>query len=122
MLSSSVFALVAVASALANPVRRDLQVHESRADIPAGFTLTGPAPSDQVLTLRLALVQNDPAGLVDALYDVSTPSSANYGKHLSKEEVNNVLVNPMRRRWLTWPRFSTGRGIHRSYLGQHISC
>ena len=94
MLYPSLFVLLAAASALANPVNRDLQVHESRATAPAGYTLTGPAPSDAVLTLRLALVQSDAAGLVDALYDVSTPNSTNYGKHLSKEEASTLLNSP----------------------------
>ena len=94
MLCSNLFVLLAAASTLANPVKRALQVHESRATIPAGYALTGPAPSDAVLTLRLALVQNDPTGLVDALYDVSTPSSANYGHHLSMEEVSALLNKP----------------------------
>ncbi|EED85603.1 predicted protein, partial [Postia placenta Mad-698-R] len=39
------------------------------------------------LSLRVALVQNNIAGLIDALYDVSSPSSPNYGKWLSKTEV-----------------------------------
>ncbi|KAI0066328.1 subtilisin-like protein [Artomyces pyxidatus] len=66
---------------------RDLRVHERRDTHPEGFTNRGPAQADTVLRLRLALVQNDISGLQDALMDVSTPSSAHYGEHLSKEEV-----------------------------------
>ncbi|KAH9913299.1 peptidase S8/S53 domain-containing protein [Fomitopsis serialis] len=69
-----------------------LQVHESRVDPPSGYTLTGPATPDTVLTLRLALAQGNSSGLVDALYDVSTPSSPNYGAYLSKEQVQAHLA------------------------------
>ncbi|TFY67250.1 hypothetical protein EVJ58_g1740 [Rhodofomes roseus] len=39
-----------------------------------------------MIKLRVALVQSNPAGLEDALYDVSTPSSDNYGQYLTREE------------------------------------
>ena len=64
-----------------------MQVHEARKSVPVGFTSNGAAPSDATLKLRLALVHSDDAGLIDSLYDVSSPESANYGKYLSKEEV-----------------------------------
>ena len=56
-------------------------------DIPIGFAHQGAAPADQVIPLRIALKQTNIAGLEAKLYDVSTPGSANYGNHLSKEEV-----------------------------------
>lgn len=58
-----------VGSAWSNPVLHGLQILEHR-DAP-----------------RLALKQNNMDGLIEALYDVSTPSSAKYGQHLSKYEV-----------------------------------
>ena len=56
-------------------------------DIPIGFAHQGAAPADQVIPLRIALKQTNIAGLKAKLYDVSTPGSANYSNHLSKEEV-----------------------------------
>ena len=79
--------VVLSALVLAKPARRDLQVHESRPSAPAGFSFSGAASPDTTLNLRLALVRNDEAGLIQSLYDVSTPSSPNYGQHLTKEEV-----------------------------------
>ncbi|KAL6298313.1 family S53 protease [Sparassis latifolia] len=80
--------LVAFLAVLAagNPMSRNMKPHEKRDGVPTGFALVGPAPPDTVLDLRLALVQSNPAGLEQALYDVSTPSSANYRKYLTKEE------------------------------------
>lgn len=75
-------------AALGNPLgRRSMQVHETRPDVPAGFVQAGAASPEQVLKLRISLAQADPAGLTDALLDVSEPQSANYGQHLTKEEV-----------------------------------
>ncbi|TFY65280.1 hypothetical protein EVJ58_g2064 [Rhodofomes roseus] len=75
-----------------NPARRSMQVQESRPSPPSGYTLTGPANPDTVLTFRLALTQSDYDGLIDALYDVSMPSSANYGEWLSKEGVQTYMA------------------------------
>jgi len=76
-----------LAGATAPAPRPRLTVHESREAAPKGFVKVGPAPPKETLTLRLGLVQNDASGLEERLMDVSTPSSANYGKFLSKEEV-----------------------------------
>lgn len=70
------------------PSSRSMFVLEQRSDIPIGFAKGSPAPATKVVNLRLALKQNDMAGLEKALYDVSTPGSELYGQHLTKEEVN----------------------------------
>ncbi|KAH9924392.1 peptidase S8/S53 domain-containing protein [Fomitopsis serialis] len=57
-----------------------------------GFSLTGAAAPDTPLTLKIALTQSNPSGLEDALYDVSTPSSPNYGQHLSKAEAASYVA------------------------------
>ncbi|KAH9913288.1 family S53 protease [Fomitopsis serialis] len=93
MLSSSLaLGLLLPALSWGTPVRRSMQTLESRSNPPSGYTQTGPADPDTVLTLRLALVQSDYDGLIDALYDVSTPSSAHYGEYLSKEEASAYMA------------------------------
>ena len=82
-----------VAAAIAAPTFNDLVVHEARLDIPDGFVKAGTAPSDQMLNLRLALVNSDMAGLEDELFAVSTPGGARYGLHLTKEQVRIALVH-----------------------------
>ncbi|KAH9972912.1 family S53 protease-like protein [Russula compacta] len=69
-----------------------MHLHEHRDTVPPGYTLTRPAAHDTPLHLRIALTQTDIKGLQDKLLDVSTPSSPNYGKHLSKEEVGAFVV------------------------------
>ncbi|EKM58673.1 uncharacterized protein PHACADRAFT_89753 [Phanerochaete carnosa HHB-10118-sp] len=78
--------------AFAKPMARSMKVREARESLPAGYVRTGAAAVDTELQLRIALVQNNPEGLIDALYDVSTPTSSSYGQHLSKEEVEKFVA------------------------------
>ncbi|EKM58692.1 uncharacterized protein PHACADRAFT_207479 [Phanerochaete carnosa HHB-10118-sp] len=69
-----------------------MKVHESVSAPPQGYVSKGPAPADTELNLRIALAQSDPDGLIDALYNVSTPGSLAYGEHLSKEDVEKFAA------------------------------
>ncbi|OSX61674.1 hypothetical protein POSPLADRAFT_1070312 [Postia placenta MAD-698-R-SB12] len=71
---------------------RNFQLHEARDAAPSGFVLSGPADSDATIRLRIALVQNNVDGLVDALYSVSDPTSESYGQHLSRDEVASFVA------------------------------
>ena len=87
MLTPLFAGLLLPAMSLASLLRRDMQLHESRAEPPSGYTVLGLAAPETILTLRLAIVQNNLTALIDTLYEVSNPSSPNYGAYLSKEEV-----------------------------------
>ncbi|KAJ7631798.1 family S53 protease [Mycena rosella] len=64
-----------------------MAVHESRAAPAEGFTHSATARAEQELTLRIALKQNNIAGLQTEVYKVSDPASEVYGRHLTLEEV-----------------------------------
>ncbi|KIJ26281.1 hypothetical protein M422DRAFT_38294 [Sphaerobolus stellatus SS14] len=81
------FISLAVASPLQN-----LVLHEKMNAIPDGFTHNGPAAASTTLNLRINLASNNMAGLEDALFAVSTPDSAQYGQHLTKEEVEAFVA------------------------------
>ena len=83
--------------ALGKPLARTLLLHESRESPAPGYSLVEPASEETTIKLRIALTQSNPDGLIDALYDVSTPSSANYRQHLSKEEVSHIVFTRLRR-------------------------
>ncbi|KAJ6581843.1 family S53 protease [Mycena capillaripes] len=85
--SLSLFSLAA-----ATPSFNRRVVKESRSTTPQGFASLGAAPSTQSIKLRIALASKDIPGLEKALLDVSTPSSSNYGNHLTKDEVNAYLA------------------------------
>ncbi|KAM5542033.1 hypothetical protein V8D89_004343 [Ganoderma adspersum] len=57
-----------------------------------GFSRVCSADPNQTLKLRLALVQGNVSELERKLYDVSTPSSPNYGKHLSMSEASQLVA------------------------------
>ncbi|KAH9924393.1 family S53 protease [Fomitopsis serialis] len=87
MVSAGSLKAAAVLSLATSGVLGRSVLSEYRRDTaPSGFKLAGPAVPDTPLTLKIALTQGNPSGLENALYDVSTPSSSNYGKHLSKAE------------------------------------
>jgi tripeptidyl-peptidase-1 len=100
MLSSSFFFLTLASLASTRsilwdrhvPERRGWHVHERRDNAPTGFTYTGPAPPEQVIQFRIALTQNNPNGLIQALYNVSDPDHPQYGQHLSQDEVYSFFA------------------------------
>ncbi|KAJ7473309.1 Pro-kumamolisin, activation domain-containing protein [Mycena latifolia] len=89
MISISLLHLVTlVAFVAANPLnRRTMAVHEKRDAVPSGFVHAGSVPASEEITLRIALVNSDIAGLEAKTYAVSDPASALYGQHLTPEEV-----------------------------------
>ncbi len=90
LLALSVFTYLVHATPLSKfKFSRDLLVHETRDVLPLGFALAGPAAPHTTLNLRVALTQSNPDAIVDALYQVSDPSSDKYGQHLSKSEVSS---------------------------------
>ncbi|EPS94287.1 hypothetical protein FOMPIDRAFT_1134693 [Fomitopsis schrenkii] len=76
---------------LGKPVARSLRLHEARSTVPVGFSRVGSADADTVLSLRLGLVSENTDKLIETLYDVSTPSSPNYGQHLSRSDAAALL-------------------------------
>ncbi|RDX46442.1 subtilisin-like protein [Lentinus brumalis] len=93
LLALSVFTYLVHATPLSkSKFSRDLLVHETRVVLPLGFALAGPAAPHTTLNLRVALTQSNPDAIVDALYQVSDPSSDKYGQHLSKSEVEQLIA------------------------------
>ncbi|KAJ7455770.1 family S53 protease [Mycena latifolia] len=89
---TSLFLASILSLAAAGPAFQTFVVQESLSGAPQGFAKVGPAASSSSINLRIALPSKDIAGLEKALLDVSIPSSANYGNHLSKAEVNAFVA------------------------------
>ncbi|KAJ7490733.1 family S53 protease [Mycena latifolia] len=89
---TSLFLASIISLAAAGPAFQTFVVQESLSGAPQGFAKVGPAASSSSINLRIALPSKDIAGLEKALLDVSTPSSSNYGNHLSKAEVNAFVA------------------------------
>jgi tripeptidyl-peptidase I len=88
MLGPSSFILALLAAVAANP---GLVLHENVDTVPVGFTLQEPVASQTMLDLRIALRQNDIAGLEKVFLDISNPDSAQYGRHLSQQQVDSYV-------------------------------
>lgn len=66
-------------------------VHEKRNGGSSSWTRSERLASEQVLPLRFALKQSNLDKGHDWLMDVSHPSSPNYGKHWTFEQVKNAF-------------------------------
>lgn len=60
--------------------------------IPKGWEHVGPASPDEPIQLRLALRQQGESALEAAVLDRSRPGTANYGIHLSREELQSYTA------------------------------
>jgi tripeptidyl-peptidase-1 len=89
-------ALTLTALVIAKPTRHDLLLHESREAAPVGWIHTGVASASTRIDMRIALPSKNFAGLEKVLYDVSTPGSANYGQHLTTDQVRCSMTVPFR--------------------------
>ena len=82
MRSSVVLLLGLSQFALAKPLisKRwdDFEVKHAWADVPNGWELHGPAPSDYTFDMRIGLKQDRFDDLVTALYEVSDPYHSKY--------------------------------------------
>lgn len=58
-----------------------------KVNIPKKWTPAGAPSSQATMTMQIALKQNNIAGLQAKLADVANPKSPNYGKWLSKQEM-----------------------------------
>ena len=76
-------------SSLALPAA-DHVVHEKR-ELPS-YDARRRLEPDAIIPLRIALRQNNLHTGYDRLMDVSHPTSTNYGKHLSAEEVHDIFA------------------------------
>ncbi|KAI0331459.1 family S53 protease-like protein [Cubamyces sp. BRFM 1775] len=87
MLTPRVLVALSIASALAF-----VHGHQTSVVPKAKFVPLHPAVSTSTLQLTLVLPPTNIDGLHAALYDVSDPKSPNYGKHLSKSDVEAFVA------------------------------
>lgn len=67
-------------------------VHEKRDRLPPGWQYHEKLESSKVLPMKIALVQPNLDRADEFLMDVSHPSSPNYGKHWTHEEIANKFA------------------------------
>jgi tripeptidyl-peptidase-1 len=74
----------------------DWTIHDSRASVPQGFVLSGPAAADQILDMRINLAQSNLAGLESALSSASSPTSSKFRQWLSSDQVRKHVSSQER--------------------------
>ena len=81
-------AATAAVGALAAPTEHGpLVTFGQLKSLPAQWTAQGQADKGAVVKAQIGLKQNNIKGLQEKLLDISNPSSSNYGKWLSQEEI-----------------------------------
>lgn len=68
-----------------------LDVFESLAQLPRGWTRTGPARPDDPVRLRVSLKQQNLDAFYEGLLQVSTPDHPRYGQHYQGHELRRLL-------------------------------
>jgi len=69
-----------------------MEVQDVARAKPVAWKVSGPSPKDEQIELTFAVKQRGLPELHDTLMRVSSPSSPDYGKHLSNEEVNSLTA------------------------------
>ncbi|KAF8258055.1 subtilisin-like protein [Lactarius quietus] len=72
----------------------DVQMKHSWSSVPDEWTNLGHPAADTTIDLHIALKAQDENALIEALYEVSSPGHPKYGKHLSKEQVAELVAPP----------------------------
>ncbi|KAF8261294.1 subtilisin-like protein [Lactarius quietus] len=76
------------------PRRGDVHVKHSWSSVPDDWTNLGHPAADTTIDLHIALKPQNENALIDALNEVSSPDHPKYGKHLSREQVAELVAPP----------------------------
>jgi tripeptidyl-peptidase-1 len=91
MLRSLLTCALAAHAAFAAPHARSIFAVKDTHNAPAAWLRTGRAGPDQLIRFNIGLIQGRFDELERNLYEVSDPSHHRYGKHLSAEDVNELI-------------------------------
>ncbi|KAI0101793.1 peptidase S8/S53 domain-containing protein [Nemania sp. FL0031] len=87
-------ALLAFASAaLALPSDMPMSLFETVKSAPKGWAMNGPAAKDETIELRFNLAKQNTAQFHELVLNIATPGHAQYGKHLTLEQID-AIVSP----------------------------
>lgn len=86
------FAVGSFAAPAAKVSRGTHTIHEKRDVLPPSWSQSAKVPSDSVISMRIALAQNNLHRAEELLMDVSHPNSPNYGKHWTPKQVAETFA------------------------------
>ncbi|KAG9087313.1 hypothetical protein FRC06_002603, partial [Ceratobasidium sp. 370] len=80
-----VLPLLALASvSCASPLTTNFKTRHALHEVPTGWKAIDRAPAEHLIDMRIGLKQARMAELLSTLTEVSDPTHARYGRHLSK--------------------------------------
>ncbi|KAJ8129096.1 hypothetical protein O1611_g4537 [Lasiodiplodia mahajangana] len=86
-------AFLAFASAvLALPSEVPMSLFETVKSAPKGWTMNGPAAKDETIELRFNLAKQNTAQFHELALNIATPGHAQYGKHLTLEQIDAIVA------------------------------
>jgi len=74
---------------------RLFSVFNSVNDVPTGWRVLGESSSTDFIKFTVALQNQNMKLLREELYDISNPSSENYGKWWSKDKIADFIAPPV---------------------------
>ncbi|PGH11694.1 hypothetical protein AJ79_04717 [Helicocarpus griseus UAMH5409] len=67
---------------------------EQLSSVPLGWTQQEEPPDDTLIQFRLAVTQENAAVFEQKVLDLSTPGHSNYGQHMKRDQVKQILKPP----------------------------
>ncbi|KAI8631334.1 peptidase S8/S53 domain-containing protein [Xylariaceae sp. FL1651] len=93
LFSAKAPALLAFAgAALASPLNVPMSLFETVKSAPKGWAMNGPAAKDETIELRFNLAKQNTAQFHELALNIATPGHAQYGKHLTLEQIDAVVA------------------------------
>ncbi|KAI0970162.1 peptidase S8/S53 domain-containing protein [Xylaria arbuscula] len=91
--STQAFAFLALAgAAMALPADVPMSLFETVKSAPKHWALNGPATKDETIELRFNLAKQNTAQFQELALNIATPGHAQYGKHLTLEQIDAIVA------------------------------
>ena len=83
---------VIAALAAASPLSHEMLTKRALENVPAGWELKAAAPASLAINMHIVLKERNMDKLQQRLLETSDPDHADYGKHMSKAEVEAMTA------------------------------
>ncbi|KAI1366909.1 peptidase S8/S53 domain-containing protein [Xylaria arbuscula] len=84
--------LAMAGAALALPADMPMSPFASIKSAPKGWAMDGPAAQDEIIELRFNLAKKNVAQFQELALNIATPGHAQYGKHLTLEQIDAIVA------------------------------
>lgn len=78
--------------AAASPLQQDMVVKHALPAVPSGYEVKSAAPANLKINMQIGLKEQNLEKLQERLLEMSNPDHADYGKHMSRDEVEALTA------------------------------